>query len=168
MIWIGWKCVTSPIGPGSYAMNSFLHNINLPFHEAGHVLFRLFGSFLHSLGGSIGQLLMPVICLVVLLLKTRDAFGSAVCLWWFGENFIDLAPYINDARSLSLPLVGGNFGHSSPYGFHDWEFILTESGLLRFDHAIARFAHFMGSWLMILAIAWAALLMLRQYQELRR
>ena len=109
----------SPIDK-NYANESYMHLVNLPFHEAGHIFFRPFGSFMTSLGGTIGQLLMPLICLSVLLVKTRDTFGAAVTLWWFGQNFFDIAPYINDARSLSLPLVGGNFGHSSPYGFHDW------------------------------------------------
>jgi len=168
LLWLGWKYVTSSIGASSYAMNSFLHNINLPFHEAGHVLLSWAGSFLHSLGGSLGQLSMPLICLVVLLVKTRDAFGASVCLCWFGSNFIDLAPYINDARSLTLPLVGGNFGHSSPYGFHDWEFLLTESGLLSYDHGIAKAAHFFGSLCIIVAAVWAACLIIRQYRLLRQ
>jgi len=168
LLWLGWKYVTSPIGANSYAMSSFLHNINLPFHEAGHVLLSWAGSFMHSLGGSLGQLSMPLICLAVLLVKTRDAFGASVCLWWFGENFIDLEPYINDARSLTLPLVGGNFGHSSPYGFHDWEFLLTESGLLSYDHAIAKAAHVFGSLCIIMAAIWAASLLVSQYRLLKQ
>jgi hypothetical protein len=65
--------------------------------------FANFGSFLGSLGGTLGQLLMPAICLWVLLVKTRDTFGAAVALWWFGENFLDIAPYIDDARAGQLP-----------------------------------------------------------------
>lgn len=144
------------------AGRSILHLVNLPFHEAGHVLFSPFGDFIASLGGTLGQLLMPLICLGVLLVKTRDPFGAAVALWWFGQNFLDIAPYINDARAGQLPLVGGNFGHSSPYGFHDWEYLLTETGLLRMDHAIAQASHWLGSAIMLLAIAWGATLVYRQ------
>jgi hypothetical protein len=150
------------------AGSSLLHLVNLPFHEAGHVLFRPFGSFLTSLGGTLGQLLIPLICLLTLLLKNRDPFGAAVCLWWFGENFLDIAPYINDARSGELPLVGGNFGHSSPYGFHDWEYLLTESGLLRYDHALARASHLLGALLMLGAVCWVGGLLYRHYQKGRR
>lgn len=139
---------------GNAAGESWLHLINLPFHEAGHLFFRPLGSFMTSLGGTLGQLLVPLLCMVVLLVKTRDPFGGAVCLWWFGENFLDIAPYINDARAGQLPLLGGNFGHSSPYGFHDWEYLLTETGLLRYDHALAKVAHGFGSLLMVLAIVW--------------
>jgi hypothetical protein len=110
-------------------------------------------------------LLIPLVCMVTLLLKNRDNFGAAVCLWWFGENFLDIAPYINDARAGEMPLVGGNFGHSSPYGFHDWEYLLTESGLLRYDHALAKAPHLIGAVLMVGAICWVGGLLYRQYRQ---
>ncbi len=146
---------------------SFMHLINLPFHEAGHVFFRPLGSFLTSLGGSLAQLIMPLICLFALLFQTREPFGAAVCLWWFGESFLDLAPYINDARSLSMPLVGGNYGHSSPYGFHDWQYILTESGLLKHDHLVAKLAFSLGTIIMIIALLWAVILLAKQFKMMR-
>jgi len=148
------------------AGESILHLVNLPFHEAGHLFFRPFGQFMASLGGTLGQLLMPLICLVVLLAKTRDPFGASVALWWLGENFLDIAPYINDARAGQLPLLGGNFGHSAPYGFHDWEFILNESGLLHADTWIAGLSHFTGSLIMLLALGWAAILLYGQLARL--
>jgi hypothetical protein len=151
----GLKLAAIPLIEGG-AGNSFLHNVNLPFHEAGHLFFGIFGQLIHSLGGTLGQLLMPLICLLTLLLKQRDPYGAAVCLWWIGENFLDIAPYADDARRLSLPLLGGNFGHSSPYGFHDWEFLLTETGLLARDHAIASGFKGLGICLMTAAIAWGA------------
>ena len=146
---------------------SFMHLINLPFHEFGHILFRPFGQFITSLGGTLGQLLMPLICGGTLLIKTRDPFGASVALWWFGENFLDIAPYMNDARAGDLPLVGGNFGHSSPYGFHDWEYLLTESGLLKYDHILANLSFFIGSVIMLVSLVWAGLLLWQQYNSLR-
>ncbi|HXH71574.1 MAG TPA: hypothetical protein VNI58_02025 [Mariprofundaceae bacterium] len=163
--WFSWHLIPAPLASNA-AGASFLHLVNLPFHEAGHIIFRPFGRFMTSLGGSLGQLLMPLVCLFVLRFKTRDAFGAAVCLWWFGENFLDMAPYINDARSLSLPLVGGNVGHEAPYGFHDWEFILSESGLLRYDHTLARIAQFSGSMIMLAAMIWGGYWLWRQYRLL--
>lgn len=163
IIFWGIKFITSPV-ESNYAGESYMHLVNLPFHEAGHVFFRPFGSFMASLGGTIGQLIMPLICLSVLLIKTRDTFGASVTLWWFGQNFFDIAPYINDARSLSLPLVGGNFGYSSPYGFHDWEYLLTESGLLRYDHVIAKSSMIIGSIIFITSFAWCGILLYKQYR----
>ena len=146
---------------------SLLHLVNLPFHEAGHVVFRPFGHLVATLGGSLGQLLVPLVCLLTLLLKTRDPFGSAACLWWFGENFLDLAPYINDSRAGVLPLIGGNFGRSAPYGFHDWEFILTETGLLRQDHILAWVAQGLGASIMGIALFWACVLLVRDYKRVK-
>jgi hypothetical protein len=151
----------------NYAMDSFWHLINLPFHEAGHIIFRPLGTFVTSLGGSLSQLLMPILCLAVFLLKTRDTFASSFALWWFGENFVDLAPYINDARSLTLPLVGGNTGRTSPYGFHDWEFILNELGMTKYDHILAQMADKLGSFLMICALLWSAYLLCGQYKNMK-
>jgi hypothetical protein len=148
-------------------MSSFWHLVNIPFHEAGHIFFRPFGRVMTSLGGSLMQVLMPAICLVVFLVKTRDPFAGAFSLWWMGQNFIDLAPYINDARSLSMPLLGGNVGKHAPYGFHDWEFILKETGLIRFDHAIARLSHGVGALLIMAAAAWGGFLLFQHFRILR-
>lgn len=38
--------------------NSFMHRINLAFHEAGHIIFIPFGWFMTKLGGTPGQLLI--------------------------------------------------------------------------------------------------------------
>jgi hypothetical protein len=164
VIW-GLRFVFAPI-ESNYVFESFWHLVNLPFHEAGHIIFRPFGRLMTSLGGSISQVLMPLICLVVFLVKTRDAFAASFALWWTGENFMDLAPYINDARSLTLPLLGGNTGQTSPYGFHDWEFILQEIGLLRYDHFLAHSAYFSGTVLMLCAFAWGGFILFKQYKNL--
>jgi hypothetical protein len=160
VVWGLWF-ISSSVASNA-AGESFLHLVNLPFHEAGHVLFGVFGQFIGSLGGTLGQLLMPLIAMLVLLLKTRDPFGASVALWWLGQNFLDIAPYINDARAGQLPLLGGNFGHSAPYGFHDWEYLLTETGLIRLDHQIAHASHVLGSLIMLLAMAWGGVLVYRQ------
>ncbi|MDX8380593.1 MAG: hypothetical protein R8M14_00610 [Ghiorsea sp.] len=70
--------------------------------------------------------------------------------------------YINDAVHLSMPLLGGNEGIGSPYGFHDWEFILTESGFIHSAERIAEITHVFGSVMMILAMLWMLLLLLRK------
>jgi hypothetical protein len=165
LIW-GWKFILSPLD-GKAVLASFMHLVNTPFHEAGHVFFSPFGRVVHSLGGTLGQLLMPAICVVVLLLKTRDTFGASIALWWLAQNFIDIAPYINDARSLTLPLLGGNTGNDSPYGFHDWEFILKELKLLPYDHLFAKISHKSGSVIMIASYIWGAYLLEKQHKNMK-
>lgn len=144
----------------------FLHAINTPFHEAGHVIFSPFGQYIHSLGGTLGQILMPFICVISLLKTNRDSFGASIALWWMGENFLDISPYINDARALDLPLLGGNVGHSSPYGFHDWEYLLTEANIIEYDTIIAKIAFFTGSIIILLALFWAGLILFKHYQRI--
>jgi len=166
LVW-GGKLALSPLGSDN-AGNSFLHLVNLPFHEAGHLVFRPFGEVMGSLGGSLGQLLVPLVCLVAFLVSSRDTFGASVSLWWFGENFMDIAPYIDDARALTMPLLGGNTGATAPYGFHDWQFILTELGWLHHDHSLAAIACGTGTVIMFISVAWAGYLLYRQFDHITR
>jgi len=164
VIWV-IKFILAPV-ESNYAGKSFLHLVNLPFHEAGHVLFRPFGRFIMVLGGSLGQLLMPLICFIVLLIKTRDTFGASITLWWLGESFMDLAPYINDARALKLMLLGGVTGRET-VDYHDWEYILRKLGWLRYDHILATTAQISGILLMVLSISWAGYILFMQYKQLQ-
>jgi hypothetical protein len=145
---------------------SFMHLVNLPFHEAGHIIFSVMGRFMQVLGGTLGQLLMPAVCLGVLLLRTRDAFGAAVAQWWLGESFMDIAPYINDARALDLVLLGGVTGKEVE-DYHDWEYLLRTLGMLRMDHAFAYLAQGIGVVLMASALLWAAANLWREYHAMK-
>ena len=59
----------------------FLHNLNLPVHETGHIVFRIFGSeVITSLGGSLFQTIMPLVFCFALWIKPRDLFGASVAL----------------------------------------------------------------------------------------
>ncbi len=142
---------------------SFMHRVNLVFHEAGHVIFMPFGQFMHILGGSLGQLLMPAIVIGVMVVKNRDNFGASIALWWFGQSLKDLAPYINDARDLQLPLLTG---HSQDVPeTHDWANLLLDLGLIHREKSIALGADIIGSLIILLALAWGGYLLLRQYRS---
>ncbi len=145
------------------AGHSFFHNVNLPFHEAGHIVFRVFGDFMGVLGGSLMQVIIPVVCLAAFL-KRGDAFAASFALWWTGQNFIDMAPYINDARAQQLLLLGGVTGEDVP-GYHDWNNILGRLGLLNLDHTLANTSHIVGSLLMTTAFIWAAIILWMQWKN---
>lgn len=151
----------------NYVGHSFMHLVNLPFHEAGHIVFSIFGRFMHSLGGTLGQIIMPVACTLVLLIKTRDTFGASMTLWWTGESLLDMAPYINDARTMSLQLLGGNTGASAPYGFHDWNYLLTEMNILDHERTLARLVEAGGKAVMALALLWGLVVLLKQMRRLK-
>ena len=161
-VW-GWRLIITPLET-NYTGESFLHLINLPFHEAGHLLFMPFGRFMTILGGSLGQILMPLVCLGTFLIKTRDPFGGSVALWWTAENFMDVAPYINDARAMDLILLGGFTGKE--VDAHDWNNLLTMLGWLQYDHALAKLAYGIGTVLMLVSLLWGAALLRRQYRRL--
>jgi hypothetical protein len=163
LIWWGKTFILTPLET-THTGESFLHLINLPFHEAGHLLFIPLGRFMMVLGGSLGQILMPLTCLVTFLVKTRDPFGAAVALWWMAESFMDIAPYIDDARALELVLLGGVTGKETDG--HDWNNILTMLGWLEYDHRLAHLAYNLGILMMLASFAWGGLLLLRQYRRL--
>jgi len=146
---------------------SFLHRVNLVFHEAGHVIFMPFGDFMHILGGSLGQVLMPLIVMLAFLVRNRDPFGAAVGLWWIGQSAMDIAIYINDARALELPLLGGGTGYDDP-DRHDWNNLLSRLGLLESDRSLAQFTYMMGRLLMLAAWFWGGQVLYRQFRRWRK
>ncbi len=163
LLWWGRTFILTPLET-NYTGESFLHLINLPFHEAGHLLFIPLGRFMMILGGTLGQILMPLVCLITFLVKTRDPFGGAVALWWTAESCMDIAPYINDARALDLMLLGGVTGKETDG--HDWNNILTMLGWLEHDHRLAHLAYNVGILLMLVSFAWGGLLLLKHYRRL--
>lgn len=150
----------------NYVGESFMHLVNLPFHEAGHLFFGFLGDFIRALGGTLMQLLIPTICLGAFLLKTRDPFGGSIALWWLAENFMDIAPYMADARSGELLLLGGVTGRDVP-GYHDWENVLGTLNLMQYDQTLAGLSYNFGRLLMLAAFAWGGRVLWLQRKELR-
>lgn len=136
---------------GGETGGSFMHNIVLPIHEAGHVLFMPFGEFMTILGGSLFQVALPLAIGAAFLLRQRDAFGAAICLWWAGASLVDLAPYIWDSLSPQLILLGGHTGEDGP---HDWIYLLERLGALRRAHAWGAAAHHLGTLMMLGGVGW--------------
>lgn len=138
---------------------SFLHSIVLPIHEAGHVLFIPFGEFFTILGGSFLQLVLPFGIGVAFILKNRDNFGAAVCLWWTGASLIDLSAYIYDSLHPQMLLLGGHTGEDGP---HDWIYLLDSSGQLQHAQGWGTFAHGFGGLIMLAGLIWGAMVLKRQ------
>lgn len=160
LTWWTWQFASARVIE-NVAGRSFLHLINLPFHEAGHILFIPLGQFMMVLGGSLFQVIVPASLTIVFLTKHRDVFGASMTWWWMGENFVDLAPYIDDARRLQLVLIGGKTG--AEVEGHDWERILTTLGWLHLDHTLGRLAHAFGVIVMVSALVWALYLIVTQW-----
>lgn len=145
---------------------SWFHNVNLVFHEAGHVFFRPFGRFGMFLGGSLFQVLLPLLLTAAFLFYNRDAFGASLCLWWAGQSLMDVAPYIADARALNLPLLGVGASADAP-GMHDWYNILRMRGWLMYDTTIAWWVDLLGTCLMLVALVWGGVALWRYRAQLK-
>ena len=141
-----WRLLTHPFQQ-EIVDGSFLHVVDLMFHEAGHVIFSPFGVFMTTLGGSLMQCLVPIICAVAFFRTNRDMFAVAIMGWWLGENLQDVAMYINDARDLQLQLLGGGTG--AEVEGHDWERLLTTMNALHLDHTIGHVVQIAGAVLMV-------------------
>ena len=163
---LSWSVVLAPI-ERSQVVPSFVHlilsRVNLVFHEAGHVIFSPLGQFMGTLGGSLLQVLVPAICMAAFLTRHLNPFGASACFWWMGQSMCELAPYINDARAQRMILLGGVTGRDVP-GYHDWNNILSQMGLLKWDHTLGRLAHLSGSVLIVVALIWGAYLLHAQYR----
>jgi hypothetical protein len=158
-IW-GLRLASQPIVSNAVG-ESFLHLINLPFHEAGHIFFTPFGRFIQILGGTLGQLIIPAIVTGTFIYQ-RQPYSAAIGMWWLGESFMDIAPYIDDARAGQLMLLGGVTG-SEVEDYHDWEGILSRLGMMQYDHALARVAFTMGFLIMLTALCWGGYILWREY-----
>jgi hypothetical protein len=127
------------------------HNVNLVFHEAGHMIFGIFGNnILTIFGGSLNQILIPLIVAGAFWVR-RDTLGFAFGLFWCFENFLDVAVYMADARALQLPLIGG-LGDDA----HDWRNLFFRFGLIDQDTLIAGRTAFVGWCGMIGTWIWLA------------
>ncbi len=133
---------------------SIFSGITLAFHEMGHVLFAPFGELLMIAGGSITQLAIPIIAALLLVWRQGDYFGFAVGNAWLGFSAMNLARYIGDARALQLPLVS-----LGPEAEHDWWYLLSRMGWLRYDTRIAGLVQGLGTVILIAAIVFAAWLL---------
>ncbi|MEX2130127.1 MAG: hypothetical protein WD772_01465 [Pseudohongiellaceae bacterium] len=144
---------------------SFLHNVNLVFHEAGHFIFIPAGRFMTILGGSLFQVLVPLFICAAFLVANKDGFGASIGLWWTGQSMMDLSPYIADATVMRLPLLGGGTGADRP-GMHDWNNILRQLGWLAQDEKVATIVHFAGAAVMLLSFIWGAIMLRVYYRTL--
>jgi hypothetical protein len=130
---------------GDPGWTPILDSANLAFHEAGHMVYGIFGDTAALYGGVLGQLTFPLVVVIVFFFR-RQPHGVAVGAIWFAQNLFNIARYMADARAQELPLVGG--------GEHDFEHIFTRWGALGRDVAIAGHTRTLAWILLAAALAW--------------
>ncbi|MEO8856680.1 MAG: zinc ribbon domain-containing protein [Burkholderiaceae bacterium] len=141
---------------------AFLHRPLLVFHEAGHLVFRAFGEWVSVLGGTLGQLLLPLV-LMVALLRKPDPFGAAIGLWFLGVSVLDIAPYMYDALHPQLMLLSGTTGEE---GGHDWIYLFRSMGLLTRAQRIGGLTHTLGALVIMVALGWAGWVLRKQHPRI--
>ena len=139
-----------PSNAGSSFLVGMISRVNLIFHEGGHWIFGIFGNrTLAILGGSLNQILIPLIVTIAFWLR-RDASGTAFGAVWMFLNFMGVAIYMADAREPFLPLIA----NLDPFESHDWRNLFNTWDLWSYDTLIAKTTYSLGWIGMIGAALW--------------
>ena len=120
---------------------------NLIIHEGGHFFFSWFGDTIRILGGTLGELFVPLLCAAYFFFH-RETTGFAFSMFWFFENFPYIGTYMADARTSALSLVGSDES--------DWTILFTQWGLLAQDQKIGATMRVVGYLGMLATIVWLA------------
>ena len=142
LAWIGVRHLAEP------EYWSIFMGLTLALHEVGHILFAPFGETMGVAGGSLAQLLAPLVA-AMLLRRQRDWFGVAVAGCWLAFSLANLATYIGDARAGELPLVSVGEGDEV---IHDWNYLLDLAGWLHLDASFARLARVLSGGTLLLSV----------------
>jgi hypothetical protein len=127
---------------------SFLDNVDLPIHETGHLLFRLFGEFMMIAGGSLFQVIGPAV-FVGYFIWQEKYYSAAIVLFWVGQSILNVWVYAADAVVMQLVLTSGFTG--SEGSFHDWNYLLTQTGLINSTKTVAGIIRFAGTLVILTA-----------------
>jgi hypothetical protein len=127
---------------------SFLDNVDLPIHETGHLLFRPFGEFMMVAGGSLFQVIFPAVFLGYFVWQEKY-YSAAIVLFWVGQSILNVFVYAADAVVMQLVLTSGLTG--SEGSFHDWNYLLTVTGLISSTKTVAGIIRLFGTLAIITA-----------------
>ncbi len=132
-----WHCALT------YIDWHFIDYVNLIFHEAGHTIFFFAPEFLNIAAGSAFQIILPLFLSIYFFL-TRQKVSGALTLLWVGQSLLNVSIYAGDALNMQLDLLGGDSV------IHDWNYLLTQTNLLKYTYTITRFIYTLGYMSIIL------------------
>ena len=142
---------------------TIFYGITLGFHEMGHLVSGWMGQFLCALMGSVFQVAVPIVVIVVFY-RQPDYFGMTVGGFWLSYSLFELAAYIGDARAQDLPLVG--FASQEDLT-HDWHYILGQLHMLSLDTTFAFFTRVAAVAAGAASVTFAVWLLLRMSRSSR-
>jgi hypothetical protein len=120
---------------------AFISNVNLIFHEAGHIIFHVGGDVLRVAGGGLAEVLIPMV-VAIHFLQQHQRFSFGFALWWLSTALFSVGVYASDAQERALPLITGDPNS------HDWWWLLRRFNLLAYDDAIGN-GFFFASFLVL-------------------
>src|SRR4030095_2807336 len=131
---------------------SFLDLLDLPIHETGHLVFRPFGEFIGVAGGSLFQVILPAVFVGYFLWRIQY-YSAAVVMFWVGQSVLNVWIYVSDAVVMQLVLTSGFTG--SEGSFHDWNYLLTRTGLLGSTKIVAGIVRMIGTVVIIASVVFS-------------
>ncbi|HCV43847.1 MAG TPA: hypothetical protein DGH68_10225 [Bacteroidetes bacterium] len=128
--------------------------INLFIHEAGHFFLKPFGMWVHIVGGSLVQCLLPLALTITVWRQNIAQVPYAA--FWFGENLINVSYYIKDAPYKHLKLIAAGL-------IHDWNWLLSNN--LDAAETISLIVWVLGVTACVAAVLCGVLLAVRSFKE---
>ena len=129
---------------------SFLDLVDLAIHETGHLLFRVLGEFMGIAGGSLLQVIFPIVFFGYFIWHYKY-YSAAIVMFWVGQSILNVFVYAQDAVVMQLVLTSGLTG--SEGSFHDWNYMLTNLGLIDYTKTIAGLVRLVGTLTILAAVA---------------
>lgn len=139
---LGWYFVSVATHQDSWHI---IDGVNIVIHEAGHIIFFFLGEFIGIAAGSGLQVFIPLIFVVYFFLRA-EFFSSSILLLWVGESLVNVSVYAGDAANMQLPLLGGDGT------IHDWNYLLSHTGLLSLTPVIASLIFVLGILIMSVGV----------------
>src|SRR5262249_25886772 len=79
----------------------------------------------------------------------KSPYSAAIILFWVGQSILNVWVYASDAVIMKLVLTSGFTGTEG--SFHDWNYLLTATGLLSSTNTVAGTIRLAGTLVIISA-----------------
>jgi hypothetical protein len=112
-----------------------LSTIDFVVHEVGHMVFGFLGQYFSVLGGTLAQLFLPTVC-ILLSFRRKQWATTSIFLFWLGQSLVQISRYVMDAETQKLKLFSPGSIFGGPKPIHDWNYLLGKVGLLWADQII--------------------------------
>ncbi|MCX6728960.1 MAG: hypothetical protein NTV39_04320 [Candidatus Saccharibacteria bacterium] len=141
---------------------SGLYFIDFGVHEASHLVVFFLPPILVASAGSIGEMGFTILILAATL-KAKSYYASVFAGIWIMLSMNSAGRYMADARSQLLPLIG-----PGEYVKHDWNYVFSQTGLLKYDNLIGGTVRGIGDIIGFLALAFGLWLIFAKFTQTRK